>query len=79
MDKAILVQTDKEGKITAEKAVEAQEMAYEAGYQAGVEKVVKWVEDNCIGVNTPTNNPENYIGIQLMEWQAFKLRQEEHE
>lgn len=52
--------------------------ALDDAYKAGVEKVLKWVDDNCIGVDTPTNDPDDYIGIQSMEWQAFKeeLRQE---
>ena len=43
----------------------------EEGKQEGFDKVVEWVEENCIGVNTPTQDPDDYMGIQSMKWQAF--------
>ena len=44
--------------------------AHNAGKAKGREEVVEWIEENCIGVNTATQDPEDYMGIQLMKWQA---------
>lgn len=42
------------------------------GYKVGEQRVIEWIEDNCIGVDTETDDPEDYMGIQSMAWQKFK-------
>ena len=59
---------DSEGKVH----YPTQEEQAEISYKAGERKVVEFIENNCIGVDTETDDPEDYIGIQSMAWQSFK-------
>ena len=50
------------------------EESYKAGKLEGRREVVEWIDENCIGCNTPTANQEDYMGIQAIGWQA-KLKE----